>query len=388
MTRLLIFYSIMLGLSCIPGEAQYYDSTTDTEAATFVDSVEQSVGSDHFQKISRIYAFMLAKTLGQLDRNILTPAAFVEHVEQAEQVRTRFYQEINTVNFRTYLLPYRIRSENCTADGWRKVIRDKLTPMIIGISDPKAAALTVLTWCKAKVRMSEEDRCYPLGLKGDLDPLTTLDGGVGSEIDLSILAVAALRSVGVAARLVTAPVIAGEAGGKVWVEYRSEGKWNTWVASAPDRVDGKQYLLDQFRGRFGLILANPEEPINITSTYVAVAHLDVTLSNVEAENRPGWNLLVFGKNQLSPITGRNIYTRLSDNIAIGPGNYLIVAGDRIHESMIMPISINEGEYGSYVMDISKKGAQSFTIAQTPPIGSYDNDTQEMDTAITINPSMW
>ena len=116
---------LMISLAWLPAKAQYYDFSVESSAADFVDSVKQSVGDERFSAIPRIYAFTLAKTLGQLDRNILTPAAFVEHIEQAEAVHNRFYPDIKTVNYRTYVLPIRIRSECLTQTGWRKSLRDK-----------------------------------------------------------------------------------------------------------------------------------------------------------------------------------------------------------------------------------------------------------------------
>jgi hypothetical protein len=358
-----------------------------TAAPAFVDRVADSVGQDRFAKVDRIHAFELAKTLGQLDRATLTPAAFVEHIEQAEQVHYRFYPEISAVNFRTYLLPIRIRSENCTSAGWRKSLRNMVEPQIAGLTTPAPVALKVLAWCKSNIQLTDDDRCYRLGLKGDLDPLSTLRGGVGSEVDLSILAVAALRSVGVAARLITAPMIAGEAGGKVWIEYRTEKGWNAWIPGAPAGIDAKQYLLREFGNRFALILANPEEPINITSTYIPVAHIEVTLNNMQLNQKPGWNLLLRSKSQLSPITGKNIYIRMSDTLDVGPGDYIIVAGDRTVGG-IKPISIQAGESGSYVLDPTQKGIQTFNIDDASNASAPSVAVTMLNTAIAHDPALW
>lgn len=366
--------------------AQFYDSTRDSSASVYVNSVARSVGPDKFQGISRTQAFALAKTLGELDRNILTPEAFVEHIREAEEVRDRFYPDISALNFRTYLLPIRIRTEICPPNGWRKMLRDKLEPQITGVIDPGRAASTVLAWCNSKVRLTDGDRCYRLGLKGDLDPLTTLKGGYGSEVDMTILAVAALRSVGVAARLVEAPALANESGGKVWLEYRSSSGWNAWVPSAPTGTDGKRYLLQQFGDKFSLILANPEEPINITSDYIRTAHIEVALSNLNPQERPGWNLLVAGRNQLSPITGRNIYVRMSDSLDVGPGTYVLVAGDHTICG-IKPLTLKAGESGSYTLDSTQKGSQAFNILDVSSASITGGDS-EMNSAMIHNPGLW
>jgi hypothetical protein len=370
---------------------QYYDWKTDLGAADYIDSVEQTVGAERFDKISRTHAFMLAKTLGQIDRSMLRPEAFVEHVEMADEVRGRFYNSLNTVNYRTYLLPIRIRSELLPSQGWRKVLRDQLDPLVAKhLSNVDEAATVVLAWCNGKVKMLDQEPCYPLGLKGDLDPITTLRGGYGSEIDISILAVAALRSVGIAARIVFAPVIAQENGGKVWIEYRSQNEWKPWVASAPAGADGKQYLLSQFGGRFTMILANPDQPINITASYVSVAHVHVTLDDFDPEDRPGWNLLVKGSQKLSPVTGRNIYMYLPSDVEVGAGDYLLVAGDRAHLTAIEPISLKPGQSGSYELDGKDAGTQSFEVLDQPnaPAALASGNDQEMDPSTVRNPAMW
>jgi Transglutaminase-like superfamily len=386
----LILVFLVGHLLWLPMKGQYYDFSVESSAADFVDSVKQSVGDEKFSEVPRIYAFTLAKTLGQLDRNTLTPEAFIEHIEEAEQVRNRFYPDISTVNYRTYLLPIRVRSEYLTQTGWRKSLRDKLEPEITGVTDPSQAAIKVLAWCKSKVKLTDEDAAaYPLGLKGDLDPITTLRSGYASEIDLSILAIAALRSVGVVSRMVYTHVIAGESGGKVWVEYRTGKGWNAWVASAPEGTDGKQYLLRQFSGHFTLILANPEQPINITSSYIPVSYLDVAIDNADPKNRPGWNLLVSGKNQLYPITGRNIFEKLPDSIEVGAGEYVISAGDRVNLAALQPISLKAGQYGSYVLDLAK-GTQTFDLVDNPSLSANAtlDDVQEMDPSAVHDPAQW
>lgn len=125
----------------------------------------------------------------------------------------------------------------------------------------------MFAWIRREVKLFGETRTYPLNLKGDLDPLTTLRGGRGTETDVAILAVAALRSVGIAARIVYAPVIANENGGKVWLEYRDRNEWKPWAPSAPPQVDTKRWLNRQFGNQWAYILADPQYPVNITPSY-------------------------------------------------------------------------------------------------------------------------
>jgi hypothetical protein len=135
-----------------------------------------------------------------------------------------------------------------------------------------------------------------------------------------------------------------------------------------------------------LILANPDEPINITSTYIPVAHVNVTLNNMNARGRPGWNLLVADKNQLSPVTGRNLYLRMSDSLDVGPGDYIIVAGDRTVGG-VKPISIHAGESGSYVLDSANKGTQTFAIDMAST-SDAPSGVSSMNAATALDPGLW
>ena len=65
-------------------------------------------------------------------------------------------------------------------------------------------AKQVFQWMTGHLVLTGSKSAYRLPMRGDLDPLTVLKGGRGSEIDLTIFGVAALRSCGVAARLVWA----------------------------------------------------------------------------------------------------------------------------------------------------------------------------------------
>jgi hypothetical protein len=80
-------------------------------------------------------------------------------------------------------------------------------------------------------------------------------------VDLSTLACAALRSVGIAARLAYTPHIRDALGGKVWLEYvGAQHDWNNPFSKHQD------LLSKQLKGRCGIIFAHPAAPIEITET--------------------------------------------------------------------------------------------------------------------------
>jgi hypothetical protein len=98
-------------------------------------------------------------------------------------------------------------------------------------------------------------------MRSDFEPLASLRGQYGDDVDLSTLACAALRSVGIAARLAYAPHIRDAPGGKVWLEY--VGAQHDWHIPFSKHQD---LLSKQLKGRCGIIFAHPAAPIEITET--------------------------------------------------------------------------------------------------------------------------
>lgn len=328
--------------------------------------VSEKVGVSTLNKFPRDDALYLAGTLGQMDRINVSPETFMEHLEGAIKTRNRFYPDMPRKSFREYILAMRIRSEFTSRAGWRKRLGTELTPLIGDEQDVTKAANAVFTWIQSKVKLIGATRCYPLNLKGDLDPLTTLRGGRGSETDVAILAVAGLRSVGIAARIGYAPVIANEQGGKVCVEYRDRKEWQPWIPSAPVGVNAKAWLNKEFTGGLAYILANPQQPVNITSSYAPVTALWFCPHPLSVEKFDA-TAMVFCNGRWQSVTGRDIYNLEPENstLGMGAGAYLIVSGDRATLGGIKPITLRADMPGWYHMDFTA-GKQQFAQSKQKP----------------------
>ena len=360
-------YWLAIGLLISPvAHAQYYDFSTKTAAADYLQSVADKVGESNLDKIPRGDALYLAATFGQIDRATVPPGVFIEHLEVAAAVRNRFYPEIPPESFRQYILAVRIRSEFTSHAGWRKRLNAELMPLIGSEKEVAKAANTVFSWVQSKVKLTGEPRTYPLNLKGDMDPLSTLRGGRGNETDVAILAVACLRSVGIASRIAYAPVIANEKGGKVWVEYRDSKEWQPWVPSAPPGENSKTWLNREFRGEWGYILANPEQPLNITGSYVQTAAVWVCPHPLSAAKFDSATM-VFCNGRLQPVTGRDVYNTEPENAALGlgPGSYVLASGDHATLAGIKPVTLRIDAPGWYQMDFEAK-KQLFAVAIAKP----------------------
>ncbi len=386
--------SILLGLAVwiVPHtelEAQYVDSTAQTESQAYLDKVRSELGAGALQSIPERHVRFLAQSMGRLDRLTVPPPVFMEHLRFAEGVRARFYTDIPEDAFCSYILSFRIREELSSHAAWRGLLKTELDPVLAVEKDPAAAAGKIFDWMSGKIKLYGKPRSYPLNLKGDLDPLSTLKGGYGCETDAAILAVAALRSAGIASRIVYAPVLANEDGGKVWVEYRTRDGWMPWVPSlALDALDTsvqgiskikavlhRDWLKKEFAGRFGYVLANPQRPANITPAYTPVASIWMVPKPLDKEPF-NCTLMLWCRGRLQPLMGRDIYNLEPDNSAagVGAGKYVIVAGDIKSVGTLKQIQLNAGQTAWYVMDFEKGEAQFQIADKKPAFFEWDPET--------------
>lgn len=364
-----ILLAALLLLSPLPARAQYYDSTVKASAEDYLQQVVETAGAEALDKYPRGDVLYLAGTLGQMDRPSIPADVFIGHLEVATSVRNRFYPDIPQESYRQYILALRIRSEFTSHSGWSRRLNAELMQLIGEGTDITKAANLVFAWVRGKVKLDGETRTYQLNLKGDLDPLTTLRGGRGNEIDIAILAVASLRSVGIASRIVYAPVIANEKGGKVWVEYRDSKEWVPWVPSAPSAPpveSAKAWLTREFRGEWAYILANPEQPVNITGTYVQPVSLWLCPHPLSIDKFDG-TPMIFSNGRLQPVTGRDLYNPEPENasVGMGAGPYVIVSGDRTTLGGIKPVVLAGDQPGWYQMNFESK-IQQFATGKSKP----------------------
>lgn len=284
--------------------SSFYDpSTFDKKwAYGFLESVEEAVGQEAFDGIRYDNAMHLALRLGPIDRFSMTPEIFVRHIRLSEAVEKRFYrkQPLSDDEVKNYLLPLRIRYEHTSKPDWRAVISKEFTPVVVAAGTTEEAANAITHWMHENLTLLGSTTTYRMPMRGDLDPITVLRGKCGSEIDQAIFGVAALRSIGVAARLVWSPVLRGEIGGKCWVEYlNEEHKWIPWAPSLKESGNHRALLAQQFGEKFVFIMANPEAPTEITGTYVNTVEIRMSKEAPSLQ----MTVLVLGKEGLVPAFG-------------------------------------------------------------------------------------
>jgi hypothetical protein len=336
----------------------YYEFKTfdHQKAYKYLDEVEAAVGTEEFEKVPYEQAFAVALPLGRIDKWHLTPQSFMSHVTRTQIARKRYYRErpLTDDEVKSDLLAFRIRFEVSKAADWMERIGKQFDPVVEKVKTADEAAKAIFGWMGENLEMTEKGLGYKLPLRGDHDPGTVLNSKKGNEIDLAILGVAALRASGVAARIVYAPALRGEVGGKVWLEYLGEDRvWRPWVPSfACGFVGNRTGLLGQdvpathlaeIRRRFGdkivLVMARPEEPREITDQYVDTTHLEFKTDGQEVEI----SLMIFGRQGLMVARGNEVEEIKNErSVRVGKGLVVAAASFGNRSFALLPIEISNG----------------------------------------------
>lgn len=361
----------------------YYEFKTfdHQKAYEYLDEVEAAVGIEEFEKVPFEQVFAVALPLGRIDKWYLTPQTFMSHVKRMQAARKQFYQErpLTDDEVKSDLLAFRIRYEVSETADWMEQVGTQFDPVVEKAKTADEAALAIFAWMSGNLELTEKALSYKLPLRGDVEPMKVLKDKKGNEIDLTILGVAALRASGVAARIVYAPALRGEIGGKVWLEYLGEDRvWRPWVPSlgcGKDRdgsggaIDGlgqvvpatKQNApvthLAEIRKRFGdkivLVMTRPEEPREITDQYVDSAKLEFKTDDQEVEI----SLMVFGGQGLMAARGNEV-EEMKDEQTVLVGKGLVVAAASFGNRSFALLPIKISRETRHVIVSAKNGSLS------------------------------
>ncbi len=370
---------------------QFTDGSARSGAFQYLATVREAGGAEALAGLPPGAVTALAESFGALDRASVPPAVFLEHVRLANEVRGRYYGQMPEDAFRRYLLPLRIRYELTSRAGWRPALKAELEGTGGAAATAAEAAERVFAWIGGRVKLLDGEETYPLGLRGDLDPLTTWRGGFGTEVDASILGVAALRSVGVAARLVYAPVLRGEQGGKMWLEFRDAKDWKPWVPSyalavrgagkAAEVSDHGARLRARFAGKWVYVVAGPDEPINVTRAYAPVGRVWMCPVPLETEPFEACVMVPCG-GRLQPTMGRDLYHPEPDGSALGlgAGPFVIAAGNRSSFGGLVEGQVGAGSDGWFAFDFGKGKARYQEARNRPAFFPWEPEPPPEDEA--------
>ena len=158
-------------------------------------------------------------------------AGYVEATLQAYEA-IDYMKAIPLEIFFPYVLNHRVNSE--CLDGSRAVLMEQILPYVRGKSMTQAA-LVVNAWCYAHATYTPAD-------DRTLGPLAVMRRTLGRCGEESVLAVAALRSVGIPARQCYCPRWSHCDDNHAWVEVWVDGDWHYLGACEPEPVLDKGWF--------------------------------------------------------------------------------------------------------------------------------------------------
>ena len=228
------FIVLFLGCCCLPAfAADTLDSLLQVQRARAGECAE-----DLFKVVESATAYaaspqelsdlrFLVACLPLSDLASVRGEMLLENVRLAHQARDEFAWglQVPPAIFRHFVLPHRVTQEPYV-DGWRRMFHDELAPRVRNLSMTEAA-LEVNHWC-------HEHATYQPSDSRDQDPLTTIRAGLGRCEEEMILAICALRSVGIPARQCYTPYWPHMDDNHAWVEVWTDGKWHYFGACEPD----------------------------------------------------------------------------------------------------------------------------------------------------------
>jgi hypothetical protein len=172
----------------------------------------------------------LLNHMPERDLRQLSPQFVIDNINYSYEAReqTDWAQKVPTAMFYEYVLPYANIYER--RDNWRPKFFKELTPLIKDCKSIKEAAdkLNREIFKKYSVKYNTK-RSKPV-----MSPFETIDEGMATCTGLSIMLVAACRSVGIPARLVGTPMWMSKNGNHTWVEIW-DGEWFFLGAAEPDK---------------------------------------------------------------------------------------------------------------------------------------------------------
>lgn len=168
-----------------------------------------------------LYAYMPVSDLASYSCDVF--ADFASHAAFLKK-QMPWCQNLPDSIFYNYVLHYRVNNENI--EPCRRYLHDEIAPRLGGFNAEKAA-LEVNHWCAERARYTSTDI-------RTASPMTVLRAARGRCGEESVLAVSALRAVGIPARQVYTPRWPHCDSNHAWVEVYVSGTWKYLGACEPE----------------------------------------------------------------------------------------------------------------------------------------------------------
>ena len=321
--------------------------------------------------------------------SIIYPRSFwTKNVEKTLEVREKMGWKISERDFKYFVLPLRVNNENL--DDFRTEWADKLCHRVKGLT-MEQAALDINHWCHEMATYAPSDARTS-------SPLATIRKGTGRCGEESVLAVAALRAVGIPARQVYTPRWAHTDDNHAWVEVLTDdGKWHFMGACEPEpKLDMAWFNAPVSRAMllhtkvFGKDYNGPEEvilrtpaytEINVTGNYVPVAKRFVKVVDKAGKPVAGAEVSfkIYNYAEFYTVATYKTDSRGNASLTTGVGDMLVVAskGDLFGVAKSCKDSVLLSDFGNISASLKDvDGKEEIEIVLDKKIGqnySFDFD---------------
>jgi transglutaminase-like putative cysteine protease len=296
--------------------------------------MEQTSG-DEKALLQLAYGTLPLQDAGSADFALLQ--SFVRHALRLRR-ESPFCRDVPEDIFLHFVFYPRVNSENLT--DCRPFFYEQLAGRVAGLAG-EAAILEVNRWCGENMTYQSTD-------ERTQSPLTSYNCGLGRCGEESVLAVTALRSVGIPARQIYAPLWAHCDDNHAWVEAYSGGRWYFFGACEPEPILNRGWFSDAssraplacYRTFFdfrGPCLAADEQTerqgaallYNVTEHYALTTRLTVRAVTADGRPAPGAKIRadVFNMAALRPVLQNETDARGEFSVRLGRGSYHLEAAD-------------------------------------------------------------
>lgn len=277
-----------------------------------------------------------------------------------------------------YVVPLRIESE--PLQNFRRKFLEEIGPLLTPVDSLAQAALEVNLYLGVRVKFKSSDPT-------DQGPLTTLSSGFGRCEEMTILAIDALRSVGIPARPVWVPAFSDTDNNHVWVEVFTEDGWK-YMGGAEPKTRLNEAWFDKKVPRAGIVLTMGRDydgddsnavksgsgyVLNVTPNYIPPAKLTVEMPENWGEGDHVW-LAVFNFGTLRPLV--KLIPR--DGIAtmeIGNGDFVLLG---LHDGALFFQTFTARlDHETHVqLDLSRRAPQDFILTYPwPPLKEHKSEPE-------------
>jgi len=326
---------------------------------------ELADGVRQLDREQREACIRLVNGMPHLDRLEMTAETLLEHVEYAFMVRTEMPYAVPDTMFEPYILTYRVEEE--PVDPWRRALHERFAPLAESERTVEGTARAINRELAAAVSRREKEFFGPRQ-----SPLLTLGSGRGTETEISILAAAAMKAVGIPSRQARVPALGSEDGTASWIEVFTGERWVPLYPLEPDAFGDFSFAEREYWRNVSIVVTRSAfEELLVTENYTETGTVELSfVSRGEpAAEFEHFSISVLNRGALVPLDALDAVADDSGQFTatLGNGRYIVQAGTRDEYGnplvMMKDVSLPPGSTKRIGFDVSPDGRE-FAFTRT------------------------